>query len=154
MVQGKGQQCLGDVQVGSFITARGGEAGDVQSPSSPLATEGGSQTWPHITPGALHQRGSDGGPRSVILSPSDPRHTLKTMLLQVPPENGLGASFLLMEGGWPSVVGKAQRPKQAVFLGDTHARGKSLSLSLGAFSLSLNSSVNLDTFRMKKFITG
>ena len=112
------------------------------------------ETWPHITSGALHQRGSDGGPRSVILSPSDPRHTLKTMLLQVPPENGLGASFLLMEGGWSSVVGKAQRPKQAVFLGDTHARGKSLSLSLGAFSLSLNSSVNLDTFRMKKFITG
>jgi len=41
------------------------------------------------------------------------------------------------------VVGKAQRPRLAVFLGDTHARGKSLSLSPGAFSLSLNSSVNL-----------
>ena len=40
LVQGKGQKCLDDVQVGSFIVACGGEAGDVQSPSCPLAMEG------------------------------------------------------------------------------------------------------------------
>lgn len=63
---------------------------------TPVPTECGRglPNFAPITPGVPVREARAGSPPSVILS-----HSLKAMLLQVPPEDGLGVSFLLMEGG-------------------------------------------------------
>ena len=72
-----------------------------------------------IAPGVPVREARVGAPASVILS-----HSLKAMLLQVPPEDDLGVSFLLMEGGRSLYWWPRPRAQDRQFSKGTHMPGE------------------------------